>query len=417
MRRRVRCTSGASRITHSAKYRKKWILPLISGGNFCCFVKPTAALLLFCSAARATIFGHLRGVVHVPQHRPIAGAHAEIKAAHSTATTSMITSQDGSFSLAALPLGDYILTVSETGFSSERQTLTLASDTGPVLHFELQLGTIQQSVSVQDDSHTATADTVTPTTLISRDDISRTPGAYITHDMLHVRGGHQVSWLIDGVQIPNTNIASNLGAQIDPKDIDYIEVQRGSYTSDVGDRTYGVFNVVPRTGFERNRQAEIVLSAGSFLQPNDQLSFGDHTEKLAHYASLSGNRSDYGLSPPTGKVQIYTFGQHGRYLFGASFNDSSGTPAFSIPDSASGGVVVEHLFDDYQATSRLTLIAGLRQTRFVGQFAENAIILLAEEPRETSIIPKAVRNLLAPCAEGTSLRAAREKADSSFHSE
>lgn len=116
-------------------------------------------------------------------------------------------------------------------------------------------------------------------------------------------------------------------------------------------------------------------------------------------------------------MQIYTFAQHGRYLFGASFNDSSGTPAFSIPDSASGGVVVEHLFDDYQATSRLTLIAGLRQTRFVGQFAENAIILLAEEPRETSIIPKAVRNLLAPCAEGTSLRAAREKADSSFHSE
>ena len=73
-----------------------------------------------------------------------------------------------------------------------------------------------------------------------------------------MRGGHQVSWLIDGVQIPNTNIASNLGAQIDPKDIDYLEVQRGSYTADIGDRTYGVFNVVPRTGFERNRQAELV---------------------------------------------------------------------------------------------------------------------------------------------------------------
>ena len=40
--------------------------------------------------------------------------------------------------------------------------------------------------------------------------------------------------IIDGVQIPNTNISSNLAAQIDPKDIDYIEVQRGSYTSDVG---------------------------------------------------------------------------------------------------------------------------------------------------------------------------------------
>src|SRR5260370_11196483 len=25
------------------------------------------------------------------------------------------------------------------------------------------------------------------------------PGAYLTHDQLHIRGGHQVSWLIDGV--------------------------------------------------------------------------------------------------------------------------------------------------------------------------------------------------------------------------
>ena len=46
------------------------------------------------------------------------------------------------------------------------------------------------------------------------------PGAYMTHDMLHMRGGHQTSWLIDGVDIPNTKIASNLGPQIDPKDID-----------------------------------------------------------------------------------------------------------------------------------------------------------------------------------------------------
>ena len=43
------------------------------------------------------------------------------------------------------------------------------------------------------------------------------PGAYMTHDMLHMRGGHQVSWLIDGVQIPNTNIASNLAARSIPK--------------------------------------------------------------------------------------------------------------------------------------------------------------------------------------------------------
>ena len=87
-------------------------------------------------------------------------------------------------------------------------------------------------------------DTVTPTTLLNRQDIQQTPGAdrtngvemitdyvpatYVAHDMLHMNGGHQVLWLIDGVSIPNTNIAANLGPQIDPKDIDYLEVLQGS---------------------------------------------------------------------------------------------------------------------------------------------------------------------------------------------
>ncbi len=122
------------------------------------------------------------------------------------------------------------------------------------------------------------------------------PGAYITHDQLHIRGGHQTSWLVDGVPVPNTNIASNIGPQFDPKDIDYLEVSRGSYGAELGDRTYGVFNVVPRTGFERNREAELVLSAGNFYQTNDQFSFGSHTERFAYYASVNGNRSNLGIA-------------------------------------------------------------------------------------------------------------------------
>ena len=89
--------------------------------------------------------------------------------------------------------------------------------------------------------------------------------------MLHVRGGHQVSWLIDGVPVPNSSIGSNVGVQFDPKDIDYLEVQRGGYSADYGDRTYGVFDVVPRSGFERYNEGELVATYGSFHQTNDEL--------------------------------------------------------------------------------------------------------------------------------------------------
>ena len=112
------------------------------------------------------------------------------------------------------------------------------------------------------------------------------PGAYMVHDMLHVRGGHQYSWLIDGVPVPNTNIATNVGPQFDPKDAEYIETQRGSYDADYGDRTYGVFSVVPRTGFERDRECNLVISAGDFYQTNDQISCGGLSagERLAREA-------------------------------------------------------------------------------------------------------------------------------------
>ncbi len=276
------------------------------------------ALLLPASLAWASIFGTVQGIVHDPQHRPIAGARVELHALHSELVLHAASNRDGEFSIPSVALGDYRIVVTKSGFATEEQTLTLASDTSPMLHFALQMGTVQQTVSVHGVATTANVNSVTPTTLVSREDIAETPGAdrtnsmamitdftpgaYMTHDMLHMRGGHQVTWQIDGVAIPNTNIGSNLAAQIDPKDIDYIEIQRGSYTSDEGDRTYGVFNVVPRSGFERNREAELVINAGNFLQTNDQLNFGDHTEKFAYYASISGNRSDYGLAPPVGKV-------------------------------------------------------------------------------------------------------------------
>src|SRR6185369_8391391 len=92
---------------------------------------------------------------------------------------------------------------------------------------------------------------------------------------------------------------SNVGPQFNPKDVYYIEAQTGSYGAEYGDRTYGVFNLAMRNGFERNREAELITSYGNYNTTDDQLSFGDHTEKFAYYASVSGNRTDYGLEPPT----------------------------------------------------------------------------------------------------------------------
>lgn len=59
-----------------------------------------------------------------------------------------------------------------------------------------------------------------------------------------------------------------------------------------------MFDVVPRTGFERNNEAELFTTVGSFHQTNDQVNFGSHSERFAYFGSVNGNRSDYGLETP-----------------------------------------------------------------------------------------------------------------------
>jgi outer membrane receptor protein involved in Fe transport len=269
-------------------------------------------------AAFANDYGAVRGVVHDSQHRPIQDAMVMLRAKSSEWAKSATTDASGEFQLNAVPLGEYSVSVASKGFAQTSQDVIVLSGSVPVVHFQLQVAAANEKITVSGSPAVVATDSFTPTTLVSRQDIERTPGAggtnsmamitdyvpgaYVTHDMLHMRGGHQTSWLLDGIPVINTAIAQNLGPQFDPNDLDYVEVNRGSYSAEFGDRTYGVFNVVPRTGFERNNQAELTVTAGNFYQTDDLLNFGSHTDRFAYYVSVNANRSDLGLQPPVPQV-------------------------------------------------------------------------------------------------------------------
>ena len=297
-------------------------------------------LLLFKSSALASAFGDVSGTVIDPQQRPVAFAKVTLLSRSSSFSQTSQTDGAGQFSFRAVPIGEYSVTVESGGFSKFALALTILSDRTTVLRVQLKIAPVSQQVEVKATPGRVDSDSPTPVTLVSRQQIAETPGAdrtnslsmitnyvpgsYVTHNQLHIRGGHQVTWLVDGVPVANTNIADTVGPQFDPKDIDYLEVQRGSYTAEYGDRTYGVFNVVPRSGFERQREAELLVSYGNFNQTNDQLSFGDHTKRFAYYASINGNRSDYGLETPAPQVlhdQSNGFGGFTSLIFNANPKD------------------------------------------------------------------------------------------------
>src|SRR5437588_4075908 len=266
----------------------------------------------------ASVFGTVKAIVHDPQHRPVQRAKVEVQSRTSAFKTSATTNEDGIATVLNVPVGEYDIKIVSPGFAAAQQSATITSGNVQELHFALALAKHEETVEVSGAPELVNPSSSTRETRVSRHEIAQTPGADRTnamsmitdfvpgaamvHDQLHVRGGHQVTWAIDGIPVPNTNIASNVGPQFDPKDIDYVEVQRGSYSAESGDRTYGVFNVVTRSGFEREHQGELVASYGTYHATDNQLSFGDHNDRNAYYFSLNGNRTDHGLETPTSAV-------------------------------------------------------------------------------------------------------------------
>ena len=268
--------------------------------------------ILFCLCVLPALGADLRGIVHDPQHRPIVGAQVTVHG------TTIASDANGEFQISNIPEGAYTVTVSAPGFQSLARQVTVTAGKEPVLHLQLEVAGVNASVEVSGAMSRLNTQTSTVQTMVAPQEIVRTagadqtnslamitdftPGAYMVHDMLHMRGGHQVNWFLDGIPVVNTNIAANVAPLINPKNVQELEVERGGFSSEYGDRTYGFFNVVTPSGFDRNNEGEIIASAGNFYSTDDQINFGSHTERFAYYASLDGSRSELGLAPPVSQV-------------------------------------------------------------------------------------------------------------------
>jgi hypothetical protein len=130
----------------------------------------------------------------------------------------------------------------------------------------------------------------------------KAPSAFVLHDHLHVRAGHQINYLIDGVPIPNTNRSSNVGRAMDPKDIQEVQINRGGSGAQSGDRTFAQVNILTRSGSALENEGDLTVPYGSYHQTNDQFGFGGHNDRFAYHTSVIGSRTDLGLEPPTEQV-------------------------------------------------------------------------------------------------------------------
>jgi hypothetical protein len=112
-----------------------------------------------------TVFGSLRGIVHDPDHRPVPGALIVMKSTTSDYAQSLSSGVEGSFETPTLPAGAYRVTVTKEGFAAAAQEVVVVSGSAPILHFQLSIGTTQQTVVVSETALATAPEVATPTTL------------------------------------------------------------------------------------------------------------------------------------------------------------------------------------------------------------------------------------------------------------
>src|SRR5271169_2179493 len=142
-----------------------------------------SALTIISAPTQAEIFGTVHGIVHDPQHRPIQDAAVDLKAQHSDWVQHEKTNDSGEFDFSAVPLGEYTVTVTVANFQTAAQNVVVGSGTSPVLHFQLELAGVSEKTVVTGEPVSAGLDSVTPTTLLSRQTIQDTPGADRTNSL------------------------------------------------------------------------------------------------------------------------------------------------------------------------------------------------------------------------------------------
>src|ERR1051326_8626689 len=209
---------------------------------FCC----ASLIMILMSGVCAALASEVRGVVLDPNGSPIKAAQVTLSQKTSGYSQVDKTNDDGEFLFIGIASGEYVVSVEAAGFIKAEKTVRLVSGSSPEIRFQLEVMALKENVQVTPAPEEVGAETPTPTTLISKEQIRTTPGAarsgsvrvitsyvpgsYMIHNILHVHGGHQVTWLLENVPIPNTNTGVDVGTPFYINDIDYLEAQRGSYS-------------------------------------------------------------------------------------------------------------------------------------------------------------------------------------------
>ena len=222
-------------------------------------------------------------------------ARATVTAFGNRQTIATKTDRDGRFTFSALPLGTYRLEAKGRGLASAA-TIDLGTD-GATIALALsalkEIGAVAVTraapvrgsgadvVLNQTDLTRSTTSDSFPETLIQLPGTAR--GA---NGVVHMNGDHGViDYVVDGVALPQA-LNREIGSEIDPNDISFVDAIEGAYPAQYGLRFGSVLDISTRAG----------TGAAGFDGSVQYGSYGDLDQSLGYHTPLArGGGLDIGI--------------------------------------------------------------------------------------------------------------------------
>jgi hypothetical protein len=311
----------------------------------CCFLGVAGAWRL----ASAQGVGAVDGVIVGPAGNPVAGAAVTLEGGGLRLATA--SGRDGRFAFPALPVGRYLL---EARAGRLRAIEALEVTEGTVSVAVRLLPTVSQVraqiVPVTAGSGTDVAfDRTTLERMPSQGSLQATlallPAAAAgANGVVHINGDHgDIAYVIDGVSFPQA-LNREIGSEIDPADIAFMDVLEGAYPARYGGRFAAVVDIstLAEGGAPGFRGA---LARGSFDTTDTELGYHAPLGDGNLTVHLHANATVRALDPPdfvtvhdqgASASQYLGFeGGHGRNAVTVAFIHALQT--FQVPNDVTNG--------------------------------------------------------------------------------
>jgi hypothetical protein len=226
----------------------------------------------------------------------------------------LTTNDQGSLNVQRLPYGIYRLEIAQPGFAAVSETLQIRSSLATDYKIQLQLPTVNQSVTVSDNTTLIDPDQAGSVNQIGPDLIqnrlSSVPGRsiqdlvnsqpgwlYEGNAVLHPRGSeYQTQFVVDGIPLTD-NRSPSFGPEIGAEDVESMSIYTAGFPAEYGRKMGGVVEVNTLQDSQEGFHGQAALSGGSFDSAGafakGQYSWGNNTLG----ATASGSMTDHYLNP------------------------------------------------------------------------------------------------------------------------